>query len=208
MNIILLGTQGSGKGTQARLLVEKYGFFYVSTGDLLRSIAKDNKEIEEIMKSGKLIPDEQTFQFIKEHLEKNNVSDNILFDGYPRSAEQFSMFAKNKVKIDLVFVLRISDEEAVKRLSARRMHRQTGEIYNLITNPPSSDINPEDLIQREDDKPDAIRQRLQIFHTVTENLIHDIEAGGITYKEIDAERPIEEIQNDLVEVIEGMKNAG
>ncbi|MBX4205603.1 nucleoside monophosphate kinase [Candidatus Microgenomates bacterium] len=206
MNIILLGPQGSGKGTQAKLLMEKYGFFYVSTGDLLRNIAKTNKDISETMKSGKLIPDEQTFKFMMDYLKENHVSDGILFDGYPRSAKQFGMFETENIKIDLILILRISDEEAVRRLSARRMHKQTGEIYNLITNPPSSDIDPGDLIQREDDKPEAILQRLKIFHSVTEELIQDIQKSGIRHEEVDAQRPIDDINKDLVNIIEEVKS--
>jgi adenylate kinase len=202
MNIILLGPQGSGKGTQARLLGEKFGFFYIASGDVLRSIAKTNPEIAATMKAGRLIPDEQTFNFMLDNLRENNVKDNVLFDGFPRSSVQFELFEKNNFPIHLVLLIRISDEEAIRRLSARRMHKTTGEIYNLITNPPPEGVKSEDLIQREDDRPEAIKTRLAIFHSVTEELISDLERSGIDYAEVDGQRPIKQIHEELVEIIE------
>ncbi len=206
MNILLLGPQGSGKGTQARMLCEKFDLFYVSTGDLLRKVAESDPEITSIMQKGDLIPDEKTFQVIKDYLANNNVSGNILFDGFPRTLDQFRWFKSDGMKIDLIFLLNISDEEAVKRLSSRRMDKNTGKIYNLITNPPSSDVNPSDLVQREDDKPEAIKERLSTFHRVTNDLIAEINQEGIPFFEVNGERPINEIQDELVKIFESRKS--
>jgi len=204
MIILLLGPQGSGKGTQARLLCEKFNLFYVSTGDLLRKVAETDQGIADTMKRGDLIPDEKTFEVIKAYLKENNVSDNILFDGFPRTLEQFRWFKSDGMKIDLILLISISDEESVKRLSSRRMDRNTGKIYNLITNPPEG-VNLSDLIQRDDDKPEAIKERLATFHRVTNSLVGEIKEEGIPFFEVDGERPIDVIQEELVGIINNEK---
>src|SRR5258705_5883318 len=121
MNLLLLGVQGSGKGTQARLLCKKFNFFYVPLGDILRKVAKKDPIVAEFTRKGDLLPEDKTFEIVKNYLKENNVNDNLLFDGYPRTLEQLKWFEKDGTHIDLVFILEMSDEEAVKRLLARRM---------------------------------------------------------------------------------------
>ncbi len=209
MNIILLGPQGSGKGTQARLLAQKLGFYYIETGECLREIAKNNPEIDRIInKEGKLLPDELTFSFIKRHLEeKAPQADNLLFDGYPRTLKQYQLlnsWLKEKGRrIDLAIFLSISEEESIRRLSARRMDKVTGKVYNLITNPPGPEIPPENLIQRQDDTPELIRKRLEEYRQTTAPLIKVFEQEGILRK-VEGERPIEVIFADLQKIITGI----
>jgi adenylate kinase len=202
MILIIFGPQGSGKGTQAKLLAEARGLFYLSTGDLLREAAKTRSDIDEIMnKKGKLIPDEVTFPLMTDFLEEKGNLDNVIFDGYPRSVKQLNLLEdwlnKKGKKIDKAILLELSEKESIRRLSARRMDKKTGKIYNLVTNPPGSEINKEDLIQREDDKPEAIKKRLAVYQQTTKPLVEILEKKGVLEK-VDGERPIKVIFEDIM----------
>lgn len=207
MIIIILGPQGSGKGTQAKLLADKFKLFYLSTGELLREISKTRKDLQEMVnQKGVLVPDETTFSLMTEHLSQKGINDNIVFDGYPRSVKQYSLLkdwlAGNNKKIDLAIVLEISEKESIRRLSNRRMDPKTGKIYNLETSPkPGPEIDIKTLIQREDDKPEAIKKRLEEYKKITEPLIDIFEKEGVLIK-TDGGRPIEVIHEDMVNLVE------
>lgn len=209
MNIIILGPQGSGKGTQAKLLSEKLNLFYFESGRFLRELSKKRPEIGERIDKGHLVADEEMFSLVSEDLEeKNSQGDNMILDGYPRSIKQYELleeWLKKKGKdIDYAILLEISQKESIRRLSARRMDKTTGKIYNLITDPPGKDIKRENLIQREDDKPEAIRQRLKDYKKVTEPLIKKLKEEGKLI-EIDGEQPIETIFSQIIEKL-GVKD--
>ena len=208
MNILLLGPQGSGKGTQARLLCDKYGFFYFESGAYLRRIAEGNPELKKYLSEGKMVPDEEMTSYLSAFLDQKNLYDDIVFDGFPRTLSQYnfwkSWLTDKEMKLDLVIVLEIPEEETIKRLTARRMDPTTGEIYNLITDLPPEGVDKEKLVQRDDDKPEAIKVRLNLYRERTEPLISELKKDTKVV-EIDGARPVEEIQVDIVKLVEEMK---
>ncbi|MBI3443545.1 nucleoside monophosphate kinase [Candidatus Woesebacteria bacterium] len=206
MIIIILGPQGSGKGTQAKLLAEKFGLFYFEAGGFLRQVARTRADINEIInKKGALLPDEVMNSLVLEFLEKQNIGSGIVFDGFPRTIAQYEMtskwFSGKGMKVNVAFLIQVSEKESVRRLSARRVDRKTGEIYNLITNPPPPDLNLTDLIQREDDQEEVVKTRLDFYKKSTLPLVRRLKNERILV-EVDGERPIDVIQKDLVKVVE------
>lgn len=207
MNLIISGPQGSGKGTQAELLVKNYGFNYIEMGSILRSVANsDNKYagvVKETMKKGQRVPDEYTRLIAWDHISKADKSHGFLFDGYPRSLAQYEhledMLKTFGQKIDRLIYVWISEEEVIKRLSARRTCQKCGEIYNLLTKPPK---DPEvcdkcggKLMHREDDKPEAIKNRLAWGYAL--EVKERARQEGILL-EVNGERPIETIYEEIV----------
>jgi adenylate kinase len=212
MNIIILGPQGSGKGTQAELLVKKYGFNYVEMGEILRSIADSNnpkaKEIGGKINSGKLAPDELVRLIAWDFINKHDKNKGFLFDGYPRSEAQYDhlvdMLEKFGKKIDLVIFLNISEKETIRRLSARLTCEKCDRTWNSITNPPPSPGECEcggKLMVREDDKPEAIKIRLDIFNENTTQILKTTKKEGILH-EVNGEQSIEAIHEDIIKIIE------
>ncbi len=199
-----MGPQGSGKGTQAAKICEEFGFFYFESGSYLRKIAETDSWLKDWLNTGKLVPDKELTSYLSAFLDKNNLYDDIVFDGFPRTVVQYHFWKDwlkdKRVSLDLVFVLKISGEETVRRLSARRQDPENGKIYNLITDPPPADINVKTLIQREDDKPEAIKVRLADYHNITEPLIAELKKDTKVV-EVDGERPIDVISKDLIEII-------
>jgi adenylate kinase len=211
MNIIILGAPGSGKGTQAKMLSEKLNLYYFQTGELSRELAKKDKRIGEIVSSGKLIPEQEMTMHVIEDLTKNQSKmENILFEGFPRFISQYEALAdylKSKGDdIDAVITLEISEKEAVKRISSRRICEDCGEVYNLITNPPPKggcECGGK-LMQRKDDNPESVKVRFQYYKENTKKLIDFLEEKG-NLIEIDGERPIDVIFEDI---LKQLKNKG
>ena len=209
MNIILLGLPGSGKGTQARLLAESLKHFYFESGDFSREMAKTNPRIKEIVEKGELIPEEEMTKYVSEYLEAN-IKDfgSIVFDGYPRFITQYQFLSgwleEKNFGIDKVIVLNVNEAEIIKRLSARRTCIKCDRVYNLITNPPPQDKCEcgGEIIQREDDKPEAIKERFEWYKNNTFLMIEYVKK---TYPdifiEIEGVRPIDVIQKDIIERI-------
>lgn len=200
MNLVILGAAGSGKGTQAKLLTREFDLNYLEMGEMLRDFAASDHPLaqtaNEYIDRGELVPEELTQEIIWEHIQKLDKTKGFLFDGYPRTVEQYEhlkeLLAKLGQKPDKVIYLEVSEVAAIKRLSARRMHQKTGQIYNLITNPPPLSVDKSDLIQRDDDKPAAIKKRLEIFRKETFPVVELAKKEGVLL-ELDGERPIGEI---------------
>lgn len=209
MNILLLGPQGSGKGTQARLLTEKFNFFYFESGAYLRKIAEKDEWIRKLLSEGKLVPDREMTSYLTAFLDQKNLYDDIIFDGFPRTLPQYEFLKKwlkeKKVSLDLVLVLKINEKETIRRLSARRLDPVAGKIYNLITDKPPTDVKIDKLVQREDDKPEAIEKRLKLYREQTEPLISELQKDSKVV-EINGERPINEISGDLEKIVRDFKN--
>jgi len=207
MNIVILGPQGSGKGTQADLICQKLGLAHIESGAILRTKAKTDDRIKQMIDSGTIVPDDETIGYIDEEIKRLGVGyENLIFDGYPRNLNQYgvlkSWLSSRSTKIDYVIYLEISDEEAVKRLSSRRTCKACGNVYNLVTNPPQGGRCScgGELEQREDDKVEIINKRLAIFHKDTKPILTAAEADG-TLRKIDGERPIEVIHNDIMKLL-------
>ena len=213
MNIVLLGSPASGKGTQAEILSEKFNLFHLSTGDVARKLAETDPRIKEIINSGKLIPPEEITMHVLDFLEdkKPDLRD-ILFEGFPRFVSQYEAldnFLKSKGDdIDIVISLEVPMDVAVKRISARWMCSGCGEIFNTESKPPKSfgvcDKCGGTLVQRDDDKPEAVKTRFEHYVQNTKELIDYIDTKGNLTK-VNGDRPIEEIAKDLEEIVRKAK---
>ncbi|MDD2444973.1 MAG: nucleoside monophosphate kinase [Candidatus Nanoarchaeia archaeon] len=203
MNIIFIGIQGSGKGTQAKEVAKQLNLVHISTGDLLREQkGKLKKEIDNIINKGKLIPDELMIKLLKEKIKKENNKEGIILDGFPRTIQQAKKLTK-EIKIDRVIEIKISDKESIKRLINRRTCENCKEGYNLITqpkpkNPKFCDKCGGNLIQRKDDNLEAIKQRIKTYHNQTKPILD-------YYKEkiikINGKKKIEKITKKIIKKI-------
>ncbi len=207
--IIIFGVQGAGKGTQAEKIVNEFGVCHISPGEIFRrEISKQTdlgKEAESYIKEGKLVPDKVTNKVVAKRIkEPDCLGDGYVLDGYPRNIAQAG-FLDSIDEMTHVFNIKISDEEAVERISSRRICPRCGEIFNLKFKPPREpgvcDICGAELIQREDDSPEAVKERLKIYHTETEPLLDFYCAKDKLY-EIDGERSIEDVWADIKKVLE------
>jgi len=190
MNIVLLGPPGSGKGTQAKMIAEKYGVVHISTGDILRENVRNGTalgvEAKKFMEAGKLVPDSLLIDIIKDRLAKDDVKNGWMLDGYPRTMPQAE--AMDKIlpnlgqKIDVVLNIDVPDEELVKRVTGRRMCK-CGATYHVQFNPPKvegkCDACGGELYQRADDTEETVKERVQAYHAQTQPLIDYYDKRGI-----------------------------
>jgi len=179
MRIILLGSPGSGKGTQAQFITEKYGIPQISTGDMLRAAVKDGTplglEAKKVMDAGELVSDQIILALIKERIAEPDCVKGFLLDGFPRTIAQAEGLVAMQVDIDYVVEIAVDDTEIIKRMAGRRVHPASGRTYHIEFNPPEQegldDITHEPLIQRDDDKEEVVRKRLTVYHQQTKPLV-------------------------------------
>ncbi|PZN81525.1 MAG: adenylate kinase [Candidatus Methylumidiphilus alinenensis] len=179
MRAILLGGPGSGKGTQARFITEKFCIPQISTGDMLRAAVREGTplgvEAKKIMDAGQLVSDQIMLGLIKERIVFDDCKNGFLLDGFPRTIAQADGLAEMGINIDHVIELTVDDEEIVRRLSGRRTHLGSGRTYHIEFNPPLrdnlDDETGEPLVQRKDDSEETVRNRLAVYHEQTKPLV-------------------------------------
>ena len=179
MRLILLGAPGAGKGTQAAFICKKYGIPQISTGDMLRAAVKAGTplglEAKAVMASGALVSDDLIINLVKERLALADCGQGFLFDGFPRTIPQAEAMRAAGVKLDYVLEIDVPFADIIERMSGRRSHPASGRIYHVKFNPPKTegkdDVTGEDLIQREDDKEETVRKRLEVYSQQTRPLV-------------------------------------
>lgn len=179
MKLILLGAPGAGKGTQAKFICEKFGIPQISTGDMLRAQVKAGTplglEAKKHMDSGGLVPDAVIIGMVKERLKEADCQNGYLFDGFPRTIPQAEAMKEAGVPLDIVLEIDVPDQDIIDRMAGRRVHLASGRTYHIVYNPPKvagkDDVTGEDLIQRDDDKEETVRHRLDIYHSQTKPLV-------------------------------------
>jgi len=201
MKLLFVGPQGSGKGTQAKIIAKKFGIPDISMGGLLRDAEGDiKKEIDECINQGLLVPPEIAVAALKQRLERNDCKDGFILDGFPRSEEQVRL-SERILNIDKVILIDISDEEAIRRISSRLNCKKCGAIFNSITMIPKQegicDYCGGELFIRDDDKPEAIKKRLEIYHQETKPILKHY--GFI---KVDGAQAIEKVNEDILKVLE------
>lgn len=209
MNLIFLGPPGAGKGTVAHRVVEELNVVQISTGDLLREAVKNGtalgRQAKSYMDAGDLVPDDLVIGLLKERIGMDDCENGFILDGFPRTIPQAAALEDAGVRIDKVINFMIADELIIRRLSGRRIHRETGKIYNVNPDgfpPPPADMAPDVLLQRDDDKPDAIGNRLVVYREQTQPLVSFYAEKGLLV-DVDAGRDLEPIVGDLMPVVQG-----
>lgn len=179
MRLILLGAPGAGKGTQATFICQKFAIPQISTGDMLRAAVKAGTplglEAKKIMDAGALVSDDLIINLVKERIAQPDCAKGFLFDGFPRTIPQADAMKNAGVKIDYVLEIDVPFEAIIERMSGRRTHPASGRTYHVRHNPPKvdgrDDVTGEPLIQREDDKEDTVRRRLEVYSSQTRPLV-------------------------------------
>ena len=179
MRLILLGAPGAGKGTQATFIKERFGIPQISTGDMLRAAVKAGSPLglaaKQVMDSGGLVSDEIILGLVKDRIAEPDCAKGFLFDGFPRTIPQAQAMRDAGVPIDWVVEIDVKDEEIIQRMSGRRVHPASGRTYHVVFNPPKvsgqDDATGEALIQRDDDREEIVRKRLDVYHAQTKPLV-------------------------------------
>lgn len=179
MRMILLGAPGAGKGTQAAFICKKFGIPQISTGDMLRAAVKAGSPMgvaaKKVMDSGALVGDDIIIGLVKERITQTDCANGFLFDGFPRTIPQADAMKAAGVKLDLVLEIDVPDAAIIERMSGRRVHIASGRTYHVRFNAPKvegkDDLTGDDLIQREDDKEETVRKRLDVYQSQTRPLV-------------------------------------
>ncbi len=197
MNIVFIGPQGSGKGTQAKIIADQLSLPHISTGDLLRNLDGElKKEADSYMNSGKLVPDEFIIKILNQRIKRPDCKKGFILDGFPRNINQAKTLDKS-IKIGKAIEISITDQEAIKRILSRISCQKCGIVFNLSTNPPKKenicDVCGNPLIRRKDDTQEALEKRLETYHKETKPIIAYYMATRI-----DGAQPIEKVTKDIL----------
>jgi len=210
MRLILLGAPGAGKGTQATFICQKFGIPQISTGDMLRAAVKAGSPMglaaKKVMDTGSLVSDDIIIGLVKERIADSDCTNGFLFDGFPRTIPQADALKAAGVKLDFVLEFDVPFEAIVERMSGRRSHPASGRTYHVKYNPPKvpdvDDVSGEPLIQRDDDKEETVKKRLQVYSDQTRPLVHYYENWAKTdpaeapiYRTINGTGSVDEIRD-------------
>ena len=212
MNLLIMGLPGAGKGTQAAKIVEQFHVAHISTGDMFRAAMANETEMGVLAKSyiskGELVPDEVTNGIVKERLAQDDIKETgFLLDGYPRTIDQAhaldQILADLGIQLDAVINIEVNPDSLLERLSGRIIHRETGETFHKIFNPPV-DYKEEDYYQREDDKPETVKRRLDVNIAQGQPIIDHYRAQGLVH-DIQGNQEIEAVFSDIEKVLSTLK---
>lgn len=212
MKIIMLGAPGAGKGTQAKKIAEKYDIPHISTGDIFRANIKNNTELgkkaKEYMDQGLLVPDELTCDLVTDRIQKDDCSKGFILDGFPRTIPQAEALDKALngmgTAMDYAINVDVADDKIIDRMSGRRACLKCGATYHVITIPPKKegicDNCGSELVQREDDKPETVKKRLDVYHEQTQPLIDFYNNQGIL-RTVDGTKDFEGVFKDITMIL-------
>ena len=210
MKIVLLGPPGAGKGTQAETLCKTFSIPHISTGNMLREAVEEETDLgleaKALMDAGILVSDEVIVGLVEDRISKADCEKGFLFDGFPRTIPQAQALVDRDIFIDAVVEIHVPDEDIIERMSGRRMHPGSGRNYHVIYNPPKiegkDDLTGEDLVQREDDKPETVKDRLEVYQKQTAPLINfyseTSEQDELKYVKVSGTSSPEEVSNEIL----------
>lgn len=216
MRLILLGPPGAGKGTQANFIKDKFGIPQISTGDMLRAAVRAGTplgvEAKKVMDAGGLVSDDLIIGLVKDRLQQDDCKAGYMFDGFPRTIPQADALKAAGVSIDFVLEIDVPDSEIITRMSGRRVHAASGRTYHVVFNPPKTegvdDETGEPLIQRDDDREETVRKRLEVYHSQTRPLVDYYSAWAAKgdakapkYRKISGLGPVDDITRRALEAL-------
>jgi len=217
MRLILLGPPGAGKGTQATFIKEAFRIPQISTGDMLRAAVAAGTPLglaaKEVMDSGKLVSDEIIIGLVRDRLREPDCRNGYLFDGFPRTIPQAQAMRDSGVPIDYVLEIDVPDAAIVERMSGRRTHAASGRTYHIKFNPPKvpgkDDVTGEALIQRDDDREDTVRKRLEVYKAQTRPLVDyyakwaaEGDSRAPTYRKVNGQQSVESVRDAILAALQ------
>lgn len=211
MNLILLGPPGSGKGTQAAIISERYGIPAISTGDIIRATTKGQTALGEKVRGfidkGELVPDELVIELVKERLSADDCNNGYILDGFPRTVAQAEAITNMGIRIDRVIDIHLADNLIVSRISGRRVCPNCGASYHITASPSKDGVNCDKcntaLVQRNDDEASVVQKRLKVYEEKTAPLTDYYQARGLISK-ISSADTIESVSKDIFDILEAM----
>jgi adenylate kinase len=216
MRVILLGPPGAGKGTQAAFICARYSITQISTGDMLRTAVKAGTPLglaaKRAMDAGQLVTDEIIVGLVTERLKQPDCAQGFLLDGFPRTVAQSEAMRSAGIHVDVLLEIKVPDADIVERMSGRRVHLASGRTYHVRFNPPKTpgrdDVTGEPLIQREDDREDVVRKRLQVYHSQTRAVVDYFrgwgdsgEAGAPAHREVDGVGAVDAVRQRVLDAL-------